>query len=796
MEEEFPFMDSGPQAPPGAFMGALVGDEVSNDRFELTCSMLSETWMLSNGLWHRMDRQNFLWFYVSRLLVQLVLIVFVCRLLHLLLRPLRQPRIICDIIAGLLLGPAVKIDTEELFDFFSGIKSEHGRSVHVTLAATGLIFNLFVAAVKMDPTMIWRSGKKPVPIGIVSLFFPLAMVILSSYAVMDQLISILKYKGQFFIFMAASVCTTAFPVLADILAELRLLNTELGRLALSSAMIQGVIGWFFALVFTAVNQSQNGWLKGILALICYGVMLLFVAFVFRPYVRWIVRTTPADGRVSELHVFVIIMMVLGMAIATDAMGATIIDGPMILGLAIPDGPPLGAALVERLDLLATEVLLPLLFLYGGFIADVPAAASQGTLWMWLQFIMLVAYVSKVVGAMVPAVFCNIPVQKAFMLGLMMNFRGLMEMIIFLAFRNGMLLNRETYTMLIISTVGVTAVCAPVVAHFYKPLSGSNYPMARRTVQHRKSQAELRVLACFSDEAPLPAILDLLECCSSVHSRSSLCVYPLHLVELHGRAASTLISHRDSKGLIDTSQMDRIHNNFIAFEEGKKGAATVIPFTSIAPRKSMHHDICSLALDKDATFIVIPYPRRDDATNVDADVGIRAVVPLVLSQAPCSVGILIHNSSAPPVTSTPDQWQYLIAVFFWGGPDDREALSIASRMAQHPGVGVTVVRFTSMVNQSRDDEVVGRLRAQNAGNNRVVINEVMANNVEETVSVIREVGNEYDLVVVGRQQGPTELLYDGLAEWNESPELGLVGDLLASQDFHSSFAILVVQQHAS
>lgn len=199
---------------------------------------------------------------------------------------------------------------------------------------------------------------------------------------------------------------------------------------------QDVVGWVFMVVFTAVNQSQNGVEKGLLAMLCFAAMGAFALVVFRPYVEWVARTTPADGRVSELHVFVIMLTVVASSLASDLIGGTFIDGPMILGLVVPDGPPLGTALVERVEPVATEVMLPLFFLVEGIFADVRAAAKQGKMWLWMLVIMLVACVGKIVGTVVPAAFCDVPLQKAVLLGLIMNFRGLVEMIVFFSFING------------------------------------------------------------------------------------------------------------------------------------------------------------------------------------------------------------------------------------------------------------------------------------------------------------------------------------------------------------------------
>nr|CAD1827202.1 unnamed protein product [Ananas comosus var. bracteatus] len=367
-------------------------------------------------------------------------------------------------------------------------------------------------------------------------------------------------------------------------------------------------------------------------------------------------------------------------------------------------------------------------------------------------------------------------------------------------------------MLVISSAGATALCVPLVAHFYKPLS-SGRPVGRRTVQHLKPHVELRMLACFSDERSVPPLLHLLECSSPPdYPSAALCVYALHLVELQGRAVSSLVAHRNKKGFINPAQMDRVHNNFITFEQVKKGATAVQPFTSIAPYKTMHQDVCSLALEKSVALVVVPSPARTPP-------------PTVTPTAPCAASSrsVLGGRPDPPQChenrdAGPGQWQHHVCVLFWGGPDDREALSVAARMARHPAVRLTVMRFVlaaaasagagrnsggsprTTVDKDRvwDEEVLGELRVENGDNERLAISEVAVRDVEQTVAVIRTVGGDdgYDLVVTGRRQGSaTSLLDEGLSEWSESPELGVVGDMLASSDFQCPFSVLVVQQHS-
>ncbi|KAJ6793430.1 cation/H(+) antiporter 15-like [Iris pallida] len=323
---------------------------------------------------------------------------------------------------------------------------------------------------------------------------------------------------------------------------------------------------------------------------------------------------------------------------------------------------------------------------------------------------------------------------------------------------------------------------------------------RRSIQRLKGNAELRLLVCLHSEGPVPSVLGLLDLsCPGAGPGPATCVHVLHLVDLAGRASSSLVAHRNKKGFINPSEMARLHNAFISYEQDNRGRVSVQPYTSVAPFKTIHQDICSLAAEKAVLLVVVPFRRVTGTMGAD-DLALRTNISQILAQAPCSVGILVYPDDMAPTTPlVSGNYCPQIGVLFWGGPDDREALAYASRMALHGRVSLTVVHFVRPVDQrdakqrQLDDSLLSKVRFENNNNEYVVVDEVLVRDMEQTIAVIRSLGNSYNLVIVGRKQGPNSLLDEGLADWSECPELGVVGDMLASKDFESSNSILVVQQ---
>lgn len=320
---------------------------------------------------------------------------------------------------------------------------------------------------------------------------------------------------------------------------------------------------------------------------------------------------------------------------------------------------------------------------------------------------------------------------------------------------------------------------------------------RRTIQDAPPNEELRLLACVHTQEQVPGIIDLLRI-SNPTKHNPIGIYLIHLRELMGQAFPLLLSH-ESFGKDSLLGFDSIINAFRIFERSNQSVVSLQPFTAIAPFATMHNDVCTLALDRRVSFIMLPFHRRWDVDGYIIDSPrFRYVNRKVLSKAPCSVGILInrHNFGAAATSVIRRALSICrVGVFFTGGPDDREALAYAMRITRQPGVKVTVVRFmVSTENEdedemSLDEEVIKEFKLCGIGNNRTMYKEENLKDSVGICNVIRSMENSFDLILVGRRYMKSKLM-----EWNEFPELGFIADILASEDFKGKVLVLVVQQH--
>ncbi|KAJ4767955.1 Cation/H(+) antiporter 15 [Rhynchospora pubera] len=745
--------------------------------------------------------------FLPHALLSLVMIVIISRGLHFFLRRLKQPLFVSQMMAGILIYQFCNVGRRVDSIDYHMLFQPKNRRLEQSLSNIGIFFNFFLMALKVDISSIWLMGKKPFIIGIISLSIPSMVTFIVYFFIRNLLGYHVKSKHDFSLPLLAMLCHSFFFVQAEVLSELGLLSSELGRLALSTSIIQDLIFWILTPVFNSMTQSQYGEKNVILHLLFFAIMVAFIILVIRPYALWVVRNTPSHARVREVHITMITLLVILMALASDIVGASYIVGPMLMGFALPSGPPLGTALVGQIDLVATELLLPLVYIVAGREMDWTAAGQDPSHGLCLGIMVLIASITKFATVAISAAYCGLPLKNGVLLGLIMDFKGIMETLILIYFKSGRVINGATYTYLILVVVAMTSISSLLVSIFYKPLDMENNVC--KNVRDLSCQSELRIITCFFDDKPIPALLDFFEWLTSLVAQHCTCIYALHLKELRASSRSSLVCHHKGKEHTDKMNMDPILNHFATFAQQKKEKVTVMPFTSVVPQTNLHEDICSLVVERKIALVIVPSPRKNSVAYAESDQSVRDLIPLVLEQAQCSVGIMVYHNLTR-VASTLQGHQFCIGVVFIGGPDDREVIAIAGHMAYHPSVQLNILHFripciigskrSDLVElcvreQKLDDQVIDQLQRENAHNDRLAISEVAINDPVQIMDVIHPLGYKYDLLLVGRRHKHLSILEsEALVEWTEWPELGVIGDLLASPDFKTSANILVVQQH--
>ncbi|KAL0904971.1 hypothetical protein M5K25_027138 [Dendrobium thyrsiflorum] len=751
----------------------------------------------STGIWLG---DNPLMFSLPLLLFQIALIFIFTRISHSILRRLSIPIVISQIIAGILMGPScmgrIKYVERILF-------SPRSWEQLNTISLLSFMLFLFLIGLKTDLSMIPKAGKKAFAIAICTSLFPFAIVILTGFLLRSSIP--LRFKQRFLIVnIASSWSMTSYTVVSCVLADLNLLTSKLGRLAMSATLITEFTNLFITAVIGSYLLGSKGdsALMGVTSMAAFLGFMAFLVFVARPLtILAIKRTTPEGGMLDEVCFVGVILLAFVCGFVSELIGYHATMGPFMLGLMLPGGAPLGVTMVEKLERLVVGLFLPVFLASAGLRLDLWTLGDRVGEWMVLFFYLMIGISAKFVGGLMPCLYCRMPMRDCLAIGLMMISKGIYEIDSACRWQDNRIVDRQLFTVLVLAIVLVGGGSAPLVKHIYRP-EDRFVAYKRRAIQFLKSNSELRILACIHGQEHVNGMLTLLD---SAHptALSPVCLYALRLTPLAGRAATLLAPyarHRTPFDAAAASDTDHIFNAFIQAEQLYTGCS-ILPYVCISPYASMHEDICSLALDKKVFLIIVPFHKH---LAIDGSVSapipaIQAVNSAVLRFAPCSVAVLVNHGLAAESSAFRAGGIPHAAVYFFGGPDDREALAFGLRMAEDSSVGLTVVRFrlpnaTMEGTEERlDERMMEDVRIRKADGSRVVYREEVVKDGEGTVGVIREISGRFSLLLVGRGDGQETELTSGLSIWSEFAELGIIGDLLASTDFGGRVSTLVVQQ---
>ena len=287
----------------------------------------------------------------------------------------------------------------------------------------------------MDLSMVTKSGKKALVIGLCAFFLPLMLSTTLAYT-LKRKVTLEPNLYESLIEIAVFQSTSSFHVIACLLNDLNLLNSELGRLAISSSMVSGLCSWIWLTVSFMVRQNILMTKKNTFPLAALSVagMLLIIICIMRPILLWMIRQTTKRKQLKESYMISIFLMILTISLLGDIAGLHFVLGPMILGLTVPDGWPLGSAIADKLDSYVSSILLPSYFVYSCAAIDLALINLKTT--GIVAMLALCSLLGKFMGTMLPSLHYKMPIIDSLCLGLIMSSQGITDMLIL---QNGILL---------------------------------------------------------------------------------------------------------------------------------------------------------------------------------------------------------------------------------------------------------------------------------------------------------------------------------------------------------------------
>lgn len=411
------------------------------------------------------------------LLIQLVVIILAARAGAFIARKLRQPSVVGEIVAGLLLGPscfaAVFPDLFGLvFQPLEGADSVKLEAALTTLSQIGLIFLLFLIGLEFDFSHIRYQGRAAAAIsitGVVAPFiigFTLATLMLPRLALLDPLASF--HARSFAIFMGTAMSITAIPILGRILIELGMQRTPIGTTVIASAACDDAVGWILLAAVTSLAIG-NFQVWNVITMAGSSIFFLLVLlYTVRPFLLpWLEKEViRGHGRLLPGPLAILLTLLFVCAIATSAIGIFAIFGAFLFGAVLSGKSSLREAISGQLNDFVTIFFLPIFFTYTGLRTNIGTLTTPES-WFWCALVMAAAVLGKWGGCGLAARLSGMPRKEAACVGILMNTRALMELIVINIGMDLGVIPPSVYCMLVLMAVGTTLMATPLAVRMLR-----------------------------------------------------------------------------------------------------------------------------------------------------------------------------------------------------------------------------------------------------------------------------------------------------------------------------------------
>jgi Kef-type K+ transport system membrane component KefB/nucleotide-binding universal stress UspA family protein len=473
---------------------------------------------------------------VVLVLVEVLIIIGLSRLMGLGCRVFKQPLVIGEIIAGIMLGPslfglvapnlATTLFPAETLPFLD------------VLSQIGLIFFMFLIGLELDPKYLKGNLDIAILTSHVSILVPFSLGSLLALLLYPLLSNVSVSFTAFALFLGAAMSITAFPVLARIITENNLQNTRLGTLALTCAAVDDVTAWCLLALAIAVGKatmSPNGSnnLQGVVVTVVASLIYIgFMVTVGRWFLKRLSNYYDRTGRLSQILVAGIYMAVVASALITELIGIHLIFGAFLVGAVMPKNPGLVRELAHKTEDFVLIFLLPIFFAYSGIRTQI-GLLNRPELWLLCAAVLGVAIIGKYVGTYVAARVCGIDNREASALGWLMNTRGLTELIVLNIGLSLGVISPLLFTMLVIMALVTTVMTSPLLEWVYpKKLIKLDMVESEADVESGTdaSQPTYRILVPVANPSTQKGLLQLAVALAGNQLQAAV-VHPLSLIQL-------------------------------------------------------------------------------------------------------------------------------------------------------------------------------------------------------------------------------------------------------------------------
>jgi Kef-type K+ transport system membrane component KefB/nucleotide-binding universal stress UspA family protein len=397
------------------------------------------------------------------LILQVAVVLIAARAVGWVFRRLHQPQVVGEMAAGILLGPSL------LGWLAPGVSATlfppDSLGYLNALSQAGLIVFMFLVGLELDPKLLRGCGHTAVVTSHASIIVPFFLGSLAALYLYPRVSDASVSFTGFALFMGAAMSVTAFPVLARILTERNLLTTRIGAVSIACAAVDDVSAWSILAVVIAILRSSatstSLWYT-------LGGSLIYVAVMFfgvRRALRWLESHYQARGRVTQDLLGIILLLVLASAWTTEWLGIHALFGAFTIGTIMPKDSAFVRDVMDKLEDFTVVLLLPIFFAFAGLRASI-GLIDGAEMWGYFGLILLLACAGKFGGSALAARMTGLGWRESGAVGILMNTRGLMELVILNIGLDLGAISPALYTIMIMMALVTTAMTTPILELIY------------------------------------------------------------------------------------------------------------------------------------------------------------------------------------------------------------------------------------------------------------------------------------------------------------------------------------------
>jgi Kef-type K+ transport system membrane component KefB len=395
-------------------------------------------------------------------LMALTVIMVTARLVGSVFKRLGQPAVIGEVVGGILLGPSLlgRISPEAAAFL---LPAESAPFLGV-ISQLGVILYMFLVGLELDLKVLQGRIAVTVAISVTSIVVPFAMGAGLAWMLFDGLAPSGVGFTSFALFIGVSMSITAFPVMARILGDRGLQRTPMGIVALTCAAINDAIAWcLLAFVVGVTQATPAAAAKTVILTAMYVALMLTVG---RRIMIGVVARFDASPRIGERSLALVLAAVLLSAVATEFIGIHAIFGAFLLGAILPHESVIAKHVTERLEDIVRVMFLPAFFAFTGLRTEIGLVHTVED-WMLCGVIIAVATAGKFGGTLLASKAVGLDWRDSAALGILMNTRGLVELIVLNIGLDLGVISPRLFTMLVIMALVTTIMTSPILSRLLR-----------------------------------------------------------------------------------------------------------------------------------------------------------------------------------------------------------------------------------------------------------------------------------------------------------------------------------------